>query len=86
MNRQMIPCFEGYMRKFVRRTWYGYKVWAIQNKHDGHCIYNVKVISRKYYIYAYGTSEQAKYGKGSFESITEVYDNPVDFMADWGMK
>lgn len=84
--RQMIPCFENWPRRLARRTWRGYKVWALQNKHDGHCIYNAKVVAAKYYVYAYGKSEQTKYGKGSFESVTKTYENVVDFMADWGLK
>lgn len=87
MCKETIPIFEGWPRRFAHRTMFGnYKVWCIQNKHDGHCIYNVKVRVGGHYVYAYGKSEQTMFGRGSYQSVTNIYDNALDFMCEWGLK
>lgn len=86
MSNVRIPCFEGWPRSIAHRNLFGYRVWAIQNKHDGHCIYDVRVKANEKRIYAYGKSEYEVFGKGSAEDWTKFYPDALEFMADWGLK
>lgn len=85
--KQRIEEFEGWPRHLAHRTLSGnYKVWAIQNKHDGHCIFNVTVRQKLGCVWASGESELDYYGKGSTQTQTRVYTNVNAFLEDWGLK
>ena len=85
--KQRIKEFEGWPRDIARRTIFGnYKVWAIQSKEDGHCIFNVTIHPDAWCVWASGESEMDLYGKGSTQTQTRVYPNIEEFLEDWGLK
>lgn len=76
----------GEKNKCVRRTWYGYKVWALQNRHDGHCIMDAKVrLNLDGTVNVSGWSEH-KIGERSQWTTTAKYTNVAAFESNWGLK
>lgn len=74
-------------KTITKQTKHGEWAWAIQNRNDGHCMYDVTVHKRPDgKVQAVGISEQEKYGKGSDEEITKLYADETEFMAEWGLK
>ncbi len=85
--RYIIPELESWPRKIAKRKRYGYKVWALQNKKEGHCIYNCKImILKDGSTLAFGMSETELYGHGSEQWMTDTYNYPSEFMDVWGLK
>lgn len=77
--------FEGWPKGISRRLKNGYFVWAIQNKKDGHCLYEVRIVVSPAGVLATGTSEQEKYGKGSNQNLIAT-KTIEEFTSEWGIK
>lgn len=81
-----IMAFEGWPKKVSKRTPDGYRIWALQNKKDGHCIYDVDLYTLDGEVWGCGISEKDKYGHGSDQCVIRFYESIADFLNEWGLK